>query len=529
MKNQKNISPVKRSVSILFLSIIITGLVLPIFLAIVFWIIRSLQGVDVEPFSNVVYMAAIAGIPLYIPFFLLAFIANFALLRINLEKTGSFTKWYYFFTGAFVGLTLTVLVFLTYVLLSSTKIWRIEELYFSNLILIIPLSLVCTYICAVIGWIVGYIRVKRIEHATGIYTNNSEFKWIMAGLVLLLLFIALSAALTGLQNNEVPCMTGETGPGSLKQQNCIAEHIPGFGGWHPESRCTLIAYLTDHAQEEAARAILEPFFKEMRPDCGNRVSLIIKKGQYEFAELRRWTDMASLHLPHGLATIHRSPFSENRIGLFVEKDDMIPRVKQVLREQDIPVEAFDISSRESELKAKAKALASFSTAPEIRRSESGEHVVVPAVRMGGRKATELIMGETSLHEVLRMLPPYPGHGPKKHSEKEGTKLLPAEIQQVLGRLEQGYVPALTQTIVGFDRKKKLVFVQNIVEREQAERFADELDTITDMSEVHRDPKTLVKQGKLTPCVIVRTTAIVEDSNTARVNGAAYFFTCKTKR
>ena len=76
---------------------------------------------------------------------------------------------------------------------------------------------------------------------------------------------------------------------------------------------------------------------------------------------------------------------------------------------------------------------------------------------------------------------------------------------------------------------RLIFVQNIIESEQAERFTEELDTITDMSDVYHTSNTLMRQGKLTPCVIVQTTGNVEEDKPVKVNGAAYFFTCKTKR
>lgn len=333
---------------------------------------------------------------------------------------------------------------------------------------------------------------------------------------------------------NAPCMTIPKGQGSIEQQNCLGEHIKGFGGYYYTSSCTMVVYLTNLKKEQEARTILEPFSKAMSPECGNRMSLEIRKGQFEFSDLLKWSKASEI-LTFGKNTkvpgVHAGrsiPFFDNRAHISVDKDYLIPIVKQFLREHNIPIEAFNITSKESELKAKSKQLAAFSTAPEIRRIGSDEEVVVPAVRWGGEKAAELIMGETSLHEVLMILPPFPGHGPKKSSGKEEAKLDP-EIKQVLDRIEQDYNPASTQTIVGFDQKKKLIFVLNTVEREQAERFAEELNNMTDMTEMYRNPKAIVKQGKLTPCVIVQTTEIVEDNNTSRVNGAAYFFTCKTKR
>jgi hypothetical protein len=295
----------------------------------------------------------------------------------------------------------------------------------------------------------------------------------------------------------------------------------------------MVAYLTDLEHEKALRAILLPISENLRPNCGNRMSLDIRKGQYGFSELHLWASRASTLLKFnedtkipGVYGTVGVPYFENRISCPVEKDDMIPQVKQVLREHNITLEAFHFTSKESELKAKTKALASFSTAPEIHRNGSDEQVVVAAVRLGGEKAAELIMGETTLNEVLRILPPFPGHGPKKLSRKVNEKLS-AEIKQLLDRIEQSYNPAATQTIVGFNRNKKLIYVLNMVERQQAERFAQELDALTDMSEVSRDSNSVLSQGKLTSCVIVQTTTIVEQGEATRVNGAAYFYTCKT--
>jgi hypothetical protein len=153
-------------------------------------------------------------------------------------------------------------------------------------------------------------------------------------------------------------------------------------------------------------------------------------------------------------------------------------------------------------------------------------VVVPAVRWGGEKAAELVMGKTSLREVLRMLPPFPRHGPENPRHKDDPRLS-EEIYQVLGRINHQYNPAATQTSVGFDKKKKLILVHNRIEREQAKRFADELDAVADMHEAFRDSEYLVRRGKLTPCVIVETNAILWEGNAARVNSVGYFFTCKT--
>lgn len=199
-----------------------------------------------------------------------------------------------------------------------------------------------------------------------------------------------------------------------------------------------------------------------------------------------------------------------------------------MRNHNLPLGAFPISSEETEKKEKSERLASFSVAPLIRRSERGESVVVPAIAWNGNKVAELVMGESTLGEVLRLLPPFPGHGPRKPHGKRSPWLSP-EIHGVLDREKKGYNPAGTWTIVGFDRKRKLIFVQNKLEPEQRERFTKELNAIADMREVYRDSQTLVRRGKLTPCVIVETTTAAEKNKIDSPIGAAYFFTCKTNR
>lgn len=376
-------------------------------------------------------------------------------------------------------------------------------------------------------------KYKKYEHNTQTKTTNRYDGFKMALLFLLLIFTWFIS--NYIIKKDILCMSDEKGAGSIIQQLCIEKHIPGYGGYYGIDECKEVVYLTDLQHEEKARAILLPIFEHMMPYCRNRMSLEIRKGQYAFSELNRLSNKASVlslfnedtKIPDVFGP-SGTPYFDNRISWSVKKDAMIPQIKQLLLEHNITLEAFNFKSLEPETKARVKALASFSTAPEIHRGDNREYVMVPAVKLGGIKAAELIMGKTSLNETLQILPPFKGHGPKKPGREKDTKL-PIEIQQVLDKLKKGYNPAFTQTIVSFDRNKKLIFVHNMVEREQSERFSDELEAIADMRETYRDTKSLVRQGELTPCVIVRTSAIVEDNNKTRVNGAAYFFTCETKR
>lgn len=46
-------------------------------------------------------------------------------------------------------------------------------------------------------------------------------------------------------------------------------------------------------------------------------------------------------------------------------------------------------------------------------SDSLKSFLLPAVTMGGDTVGSLILGQTTLKEALRILPPFEGHGPSK--------------------------------------------------------------------------------------------------------------------
>ncbi len=338
-------------------------------------------------------------------------------------------------------------------------------------------------------------------------------------------------SVTALANSPpIPCMSGRRGPGSPEQQKCLAEHVPGFGGYH-QSGCTMIVYLTDLKRERKARKFLEPFSREMLAECGARASLEIRQGKYGYLDLYRWSTAASnlffsnkaTKLP-GIGGVPLAPFPDNRIHLAVEKDATIARVKQILREHNIPLDAFVITSREPV----ARELASISIVPEIRHSGQRQRVVVPAILWGGKRDGDLVLGDSTLADVVTMLPPFPGHGPGKPSGRIGSRVA-RDVRQVLERITREYSPAGTQTIVGFDRNERLIFIQTIIEPAQAERFARELGQVATMHETYRKAGFALRHGSLTPCVLVETTARVEKDGPSVVNEAAYFYTCATGR
>ena len=173
------------------------------------------------------------------------------------------------------------------------------------------------------------------------------------------------------------------------------------------------------------------------------------------------------------------------------------------------------------------ARASVSFAPKISSQQGQQHVVVPAVRMDDEKAGEVVLGKTTLADILAMLP---GDRPKKSRSSMRASWLPSEIVKVLERIERTYNPPTSIIIMGFDRNDILIFLQTHIPEEHAKNFSRDLNNLIDMNlidmnELHRKSDRIVRQAKLTPCVIMHTTAPLEKSGEVRAIGAVYFYTC----
>lgn len=325
------------------------------------------------------------------------------------------------------------------------------------------------------------------------------------------------------QRNEVACSSKGMAFGSSEQQDCLTQKIPGFGGYD-WSGCKMIAYLTDLEKEAAARTILEPLAK--RYVCGSRTSLEFTKAQYEYKDLRRWSAKAVQLLLNKIPGVISIGFpSQNRISVFAEKQATVTHVKEAIRGRKLPVDAFIITSREAEWENFA------SIAPVIRASKNGEQVIIPAVKWDGKQVGELVLGKSSLRNVVRMLPPWPGHGPQgptiPRNRNRRSSWLPEELHEVLDKIRYTYNPRQISLIVGFDKEKKLIFAQYEIISGQEIRLMPEIDARVNPQEVYRDSEKRVKRGKMTSCVTVETVSKLPVEGAARLTGIAYFYTCTT--
>ena len=334
---------------------------------------------------------------------------------------------------------------------------------------------------------------------------------------------------------ELPCSTGPgLVLGSSEQQKCLAQVINGFGGYDLD-KCVLTVYLTDLNQKEAATAILEPLLqgnKWVRSNCST-TSLNFVGEAYAYNDLLKWLALIPLSKISGFDYVGFP--RKNRIKIHVDTESTASRVKEVLHDHAVPVGAFLVESSEGERNARKqiqenKSAKIASIAPTVRLTKSGKRVVVPAVNWAGEQVTELVMGSTSLREVLSVLPPWPGHGPSgSHVPRnKRSSWLSEEQHHVLDTIKKGYVPKNTQLILGFNKRKELIFAQyEIVDIFYAARMSRALEAIVNLKEVHRDKRRLVKQGVIADCVTVETVSTLQIGGTPdfKLGGMVLFYTC----
>jgi len=155
----------------------------------------------------------------------------------------------------------------------------------------------------------------------------------------------------------IACTSDSGEAESVEQELCLGEHIHGFGGYDFVGPCEVIVYLTDPGGQGDARGLLERHVEANSPECNDGVSLEIRQGEYEFADLHRWGSQASELLLRDEET--RIPGADNVMGPFVvdnrvtffvdpesltDSEETIAEAKQVLSAHGFDLEAFHLTS-----------------------------------------------------------------------------------------------------------------------------------------------------------------------------------------
>ena len=312
----------------------------------------------------------------------------------------------------------------------------------------------------------------------------------------------------------------------LKELNSRIDKIPGYGGSQFYG-CTMTVYLTDLNNSSIARDLLSTKFK-YHPHlhytrCGSNYTLLFKTAKYEYRELQKWLNLVVQSNVPGSKSIS-SRFNPNRISIFVEKQASVHEVQDMIQNLNLPLDAFVIARSRKEFEDKKFA----ETATLMKPVKKFDTVVLPAVLWSGKKAGELILGESLLSNVQRILPPFSGYGPRKirDSQRKRVTWHSEEMHKVSEEVKYGYPPANSSISVGFNNRKKLILVRHMVPSPLATRLSDALDMVVDLQESYRDSKRLVKQGRITRCVIIATGSKFK-GDIAQLSDVSYFYTCQT--
>ncbi len=170
-----------------------------------------------------------------------------------------------------------------------------------------------------------------------------------------------------------------------------------------------------------------------------------------------------------------------------------------------------------------------SLAPIASKTAKEERILLPAHFWTGGKAADLELGRTTLDEVERLMPAWPGHGPSEQTQStprsERSPWISDETHSALDRIRYSYSPAQTFVAMGFDRKKRLIFVQTQVQEGQAETLLDGISALAPLEEVYRDESTLIRRAQIGDCITADIGAAWRGDESPTVGMVVYLYTC----
>jgi tetratricopeptide (TPR) repeat protein len=160
------------------------------------------------------------------------------------------------------------------------------------------------------------------------------------------------------------------------------------------------------------------------------------------------------------------------------------------------------------------------------RSKSSEEFIFPAVLMDGRRGGDLVLGSTTMKQAVKMLPPWPGHGPKR-VQRGDIKTSSGKVGEVLRKVKYQYNAMAADFILGFDKNKKLVIIQTSLstDRSAQEKMSNMMNQ-NQLEEESRDSNGIRMRGEIMPCVTME--VLVPSAGDKPIEAVGYFFTCPTK-
>lgn len=160
---------------------------------------------------------------------------------------------------------------------------------------------------------------------------------------------------------------------------------------------------------------------------------------------------------------------------------------------------------------------------------AGKPLIYPAVLVNGQKAGDLILGETTLKQALKILPPWPAYPPGPIPLSELSPGYAGKVREVLLKAKKSYNPAESLFMLYFDENEKLIMIQDNTigfDKQKTEAVKNIISRYP-LKEVYRDSKFIIMQGEMQPCVFLE---VMLDAGNGKNEPfeAGYLYTCPTK-
>lgn len=320
---------------------------------------------------------------------------------------------------------------------------------------------------------------------------------------------------------------------TIPEPHCLAEQLDSFSDWEVEENGDVVVYLTDLTEVNEARKLIEPFYKLFRDQRWMGMGkLLFEKTDYNYKQLEQWRRQLEENpqMPNSVAAyqkfggdhITQLVIFHGKISISADYESTIEKIKRFIKDQKYPIDVFEFSSREAEIKNIA------SIAPTLQIRENKTLILLPAVHWNNDVAGELILGVTNMNEVGNMLPAWPGHGPSKvdKGDMEFPTWVTDGVKAVVKKIKYSYNPRATHIITGFDSKRRLIFVRYQVQQGQGERLRSKLWEIAAFKVIHKENESIIHQASIGECITIEATeGIPYWSNELKISLVTYFYNC----
>lgn len=340
------------------------------------------------------------------------------------------------------------------------------------------------------------------------------------------------------RGGEVFCDIQE-GPGLQEgvspHKVCISERFPDFVDYQFNiPSCTVLISMTQIGDTTDLERAMRPGFSQYTqglpsppcPEDGSAIFRFQEVDAYGYGQLSAWAGIAVPRIRAAVPQTRGSLILDGRLHIHFGTDAAAEEAREILNDVGVPPDAYDLTSRETEIREIP------SIAPRRLVISGREALLLPVLLPSNEKAGEVVLGQTTLAEVLAILPPQFGQGPIEAPAAPKSQRAPwlsKKIQKSIDKVRIQYSPTPGYVFMGFDQSNRLIVLSHEVQEGQEESLSSALSALSNLAEVHRSGGRAIRRGDIGSCVTVETTTVHRAAAESRLAGACYFYTCPTPK